>query len=134
MLLTCGSRQDYAIMRQTVESSSVARRSWQPGHSAAMGEAPMEIDAVYGDKGKKGKHARARTRAQESTRVNTRAVAIVLTVASGDTSKETVDTRTLLPKWMEESVEYSSASSSTTKVTPPPLGLSSVGIAQSTTR
>ena len=57
LLLTCGSRPDYAIMRQTVESYSVARRSWQPGHSTTMGEAPMEIDAVYGGKGKKGKHA-----------------------------------------------------------------------------
>ena len=55
LLLTCGSRPDYAIMRQTVESYSVARRSWQPGHSTTMGEAPMEIDAVYGDRGKKGK-------------------------------------------------------------------------------
>ena len=55
LLLTCGSRPDYAIMRQTVESYSVARRSWQPGHSTTMGEAPMEIDDVYGDKGKKGK-------------------------------------------------------------------------------
>ena len=60
LLLTCGSRPDYAIMRQTVESYSVARRSWQPGHSTTMGEAPMEIDAVYGDKGKKGKHAKGK--------------------------------------------------------------------------
>ena len=28
------------------------------GHSTTMGEAPMEIDAVYGYKGKKGKHAK----------------------------------------------------------------------------
>ena len=60
LLLTCGSRPDYAIMRQTVESYSVARRSWQPGHSTTMGEAPMEIDAVYGDKGKKGKDAKGK--------------------------------------------------------------------------
>ena len=25
-----------------------------------MGEAPMEIDAVYGDRGKKGKHAKGK--------------------------------------------------------------------------
>ena len=37
-----------------------ARRSWQPGHSTTMGEAPMEIDAVYGDKGKKGKDAKGK--------------------------------------------------------------------------
>ena len=48
-------------MRQTLESYSVARRSWQPGHSTTMGEAPLEIDAVYGDKGKKGKHAEGKT-------------------------------------------------------------------------
>ena len=57
LLLTCGSRPDHAIMRQTVESCSVARRSWQPSHSTPMGEAPMEIDAVSRDRGKKGKHA-----------------------------------------------------------------------------
>ena len=60
LLLTCGSRPDCAIMRQTVESYSVARRSWQPGQSTTMGEAPMEIDAVYGDKGKKGKYAKGK--------------------------------------------------------------------------
>ena len=59
-LLTCGSRPDYAIMRQTVESYSVARRSWQPGHSTTLGEEPMEIAAVYGDKGNKGKHAKGK--------------------------------------------------------------------------
>ena len=60
LLLTCGSRPDYAIMRLTVESYSVARRSWQPSHSTSMGEAPMEVDAVYGDKGKKGKHGKGK--------------------------------------------------------------------------
>ena len=60
LLLTCGSRPDYAIMRQTVESYSVARRSWQPSHSTSTGEAPMEIDAVYGDKDKKGTHGKSK--------------------------------------------------------------------------
>ena len=60
LLLTCGSRPDYAIMRQTVESYSVSERSWQPGHSTTMGEVPTEIGAVYGDKGKKGKHAKGK--------------------------------------------------------------------------
>ena len=55
VLPTRGSRPDHAIMRQKVGSCSVASRSWQPGHSTTMGEVPMEIDAVYGDKGKKGK-------------------------------------------------------------------------------
>ena len=50
LLITCVSRPDYAFMRQMVERYSVARRSWQPGHSTTMGEVPMEIDAVYGDK------------------------------------------------------------------------------------
>ena len=60
LLLTCGSRPDYVTVRQTVGSYSVARRSWQPSHSTSMREAPMEIDAVYGDKGKKGKHAKGK--------------------------------------------------------------------------
>ena len=47
-------------MRQTVESYSVARRPWQPSHSTPMGEAPMEIDAGYGDRNKKGKHAKGK--------------------------------------------------------------------------
>ena len=47
-------------MGQTVESYSVARRSWQSSQPTSMGEAPMEIDAVYGDKGKKGKHVKGK--------------------------------------------------------------------------
>ena len=106
---TCGSRPDCAIMRQTVGSYSVARRSWQPGHSTTMGEAPMEIDAVCGDEGKKGKHAKGKKgRDKGKGRVNTRAVlslkAIAVTVESGDTSKKTVDIRTLLPKWMRRNL------------------------------
>ena len=46
LLLTCGSRPDYAIMRRTVGSYSVARRSWQPRQPTSMGEAPMENGAV----------------------------------------------------------------------------------------
>ena len=83
---------------------------------------------------------RQRTRAKESTRVNTRAVpslrATVVTVESGDTSKNTVDTRvTFAEVDEEESVEppNSSASSSTKRVTTPPPGLSLAGTAQSTT-
>ena len=60
----------------------------------------------------------------------------MVTVESGDTSRKTVDTRTLFADVdEEESVEqpHSSASSSTTRVTPPPLGLSSTGTAQPTT-
>ena len=51
---------------------------------------------------------KARRRAKESTRVNTRAalslMAVVVTVERGDTSKKTVDTRTLLPKWMRRNL------------------------------
>ena len=62
----------------------------------------MEVDAVYGDESKRAKTARARnarTNARESTKVNTRTVpslrATAVTVESGSTSRETVDTRTL---------------------------------------
>ena len=64
---------------------------------------------------------KARTRAKESTRVNTRAVLIlratVVTVESGDTSRKTVNTITLAEVDEEESVEppNSSASSRTTE-------------------
>ena len=55
MLLTCGSRPDDAITRQTVvDIHSEARRSWQPSQPTPMGEAPMKIDAVSGNKGKMG--------------------------------------------------------------------------------
>ena len=51
---------------------------------------------------------KARTRAKESTRVNTRTVlslrSTVVTVESGDANKKTVDTRTLLPKWMRRNL------------------------------
>ena len=51
---------------------------------------------------------KARTRAKESTRANTRAVlslkAVVVTVESGDTSKKIVEIRTLLPKWMRRNL------------------------------
>ena len=91
-------------MRQTVESYTVARRSWEPGHSTTMGEAPMEIDAVYGDKGKKGKDkGKGKQKGKhESSPISLRAT--VVTVESGDTSKKTVDTRTLLPKWMRRNL------------------------------
>ena len=111
LLLTCGSRPDYAIMRQKVDSYSVARRSWQPSHPASMGEAPMEVDAVYGAKGKRGKNSKdkkARTKAKENTKVDTRVVpslrTTAVTVESGGTSKKTVDTRTLWRKWTRRSL------------------------------
>ena len=132
LLLTCGSRPDCAVMRQTVESYSVARRSWQPSYSTSTGEAPMEVDVVSGGK-------KARTKEKESTKVNKSAVlslrAHAFTAESGVTSSKTVDTRTLWQKLMRMSPLslHAGASSSTSRVTPPPPGLSSTGIAQSTT-
>ena len=71
----------------------------------------LKIDAVYGDRGKKGKHVKGKKdkgKGKGKPRVNTRAVlslkAIVVTVESGDTSKKTVDIRTLLPKWMRRNL------------------------------
>ena len=62
-------------------------------------------------KASEAKTARAReakTEERESTKVNTRTVpslrATAVTVESGDTSKKTVDTRTLWPKWMRSNL------------------------------
>ena len=104
LLLTCGSPPDYAIMRQTVESYSVARLLWQAGHTTTMGEVPMEIDAVYETKGKTGKHAKGKKGKDKGRRAVLSLRAIVVTVESCDTSKKTVDTRTLLSKWMSRSL------------------------------
>ena len=143
LLLTCGSRPDYAIMRQTVESYTVARRSWQLGHSTTMGEAPMEIDAVSGDKGKKGKHAKGKKGKDKGKGKHK---------GKHESSSKFEGYRGHCGKWglkqkdcrykntvaevdEEESVELPncSASSSTTRVTPPLPGLFSAGTAQSTT-
>ena len=143
LLLTCGSRPDYAIMRQTVESYSVARRSWQPGHSTTMGEAPMEIDAVYGDKGKKGKHAMGKKgkdkgKGKHMGKHESSPKFEGYCGHCGKWGHKQKDCRyknTVAEVDEEESVEppKSSASSSTTRVTPPPPGLFSAGTAQSTT-
>ena len=73
---------------------------------------------------------KARTRAKESTRVNTRAVlslkAVVVTVESGGHKQKNCRKKnTVAEVDEEESVEppHSSASSSTTRVTAPPPGL-----------
>ena len=134
LLLTCGSRPDYGIMRQTVGSYSVARRSWQPSHSTPMGEAPMEIDAVYGDKGKKSKKTPREHNGKHESSPKFEATAV--TVESGDTSRNTVDTRTLLPKWMRKSL--SNLQTAVRAAARPKshlhlLVLSSAGTAQSTT-
>ena len=105
MLLTCGSRPDYAILRQTVESHSVARRSWQPSQSTTMADRQRQTTLCTETEARKARMQRAR---KESTRVNTSAVpslrATVVTVESGDTSSKTVDTRTLLPEWMRRNL------------------------------
>ena len=142
LLLTCGSRLDYAIMRQTVESYSVARRSWQPGHLPPMGEAPMEIDTVHGDKGKKGKHAKGKKgkdkgKGKHQGKHEGSPKFEGYCGHCGKWRHKRKDCRyknTVAEVDEEESVEppNSSANSSTTRVTPPPPGLSSAGAAKST--
>ena len=143
LLLTCGSRPDNAVMRQTVDSYSVARRSWQPGHSTTLGEAPMEIDAVYGDKGKKGKHAKGKKgkdkgKGKHKGKPGSSPKFEGYCGHCGKWGHKQKDCRfknTVTEVDEEESVESpnSSASSSTTRVTPPPPSLFSAGPAQSTT-
>ena len=142
LLLARGSRPDFAIMRQTVESYPVARRSWQLGHSTTMGEAPMGVDAVYGDKGKKGKHAKGKKGKDKGKGKHKGKHENSPKFESyfghcgkwGHKQKDCRYKNTVAEVDEEESVEppNSSASSSTTRVTPPPLGLSSAGTAQST--
>ena len=143
MLLTCGSRPDYAIMRQTVESYSVAKRSWQPSHSTSMGEAPMEIDAVYGDKGKKGKHGKGKKgkdkgKGKHKGKHESSPKFEGYCGHCGKWGHKQKDYRyknTVAEVDDEESVEppNRNASSSTNRVTPPPPGLFSAGTAPSTT-
>ena len=143
LLLTYGSRPDHAIMRQTVESYSVARRSLQPSHSTPMGEAPMEIDAVHGDRGKKGKHAKGKKgkdkgNGKHKGKHESSPKFEGYCGHCGKWGRKQKDCRyknSVAEVDEEESVEppHSSASSSTTRVTPPPPGLSSAGTAQSTT-
>ena len=140
--LTCRSRPDYAVMRQTVASCSMARRSWQPNHSTPMGEAPMEIDSVYGDRGEKGKHAKGKKgkdkgKGKHKGKHEGSPKFEGYCGHCGKWGYKQKDCRyknTVAEVDEEESVEptNSSASSSTTRVTPPPPGLSSAGIAQST--
>ena len=133
-----GSRPDYAIMRQTVDSYSVARRSWQPSHSTTMGEAPMEIDAVYGDRGKKGKHAKGKKGKDKGKgkHMGKHESCHKFEGYCGHCGKwgyKQKDCRykNTVAEVDEESVEPQTAvqSSSTTRVTPPPPGLSSAGTA-----
>ena len=125
LLLTCGSRSDCAVMRQTVESYSVARRSWQPGHSMTMGEEPMEIDAVYGAKGKKGKD---KAKGKHKGKHENCPKFEVYCGHCGKWRHKQKDCRyknTVAEVDEEASVEppNSSVNSSTTRVTPPPPGL-----------
>ena len=123
-----------------MESYSVARRSWQPGHSTTMGEAPMEIDAVYGDKGKKGKHAKGKKGKDKGKGKHKGKHEISPKFEGycgkwGHNQKDCRYKNTVAEVDEEESVEppNSSASSSATRVTQPPSGLFSAGTAQSTT-
>ena len=97
-------------MRQTVESFPIAGRWWQTGQPASRGEAPMEIDAVYGDKGEgwkgnyfqgqKGKEKREDSTTKASTRSARSSKALVVPAGKGDTSNETAAPRTQLLKWV----------------------------------
>ena len=103
----------------------------------------MEIDAVYGDNGKKGKHAKGKKGKDKGTgkhkgKYESSPKFEGYCGHCGKWGPEQKDCRyknTVAEVDEEESVEppNSSASSSTTRVTPPPHGLSSAGTAQSTT-
>ena len=126
-----------------MESYSVARRAWPPGHSTTKGEAPMEIDAVYGNKGKKGKHAKGK-KGQDKGKGKHKGKHESSPLFEGycghcgkwgHKQKDCRCKNTVAEVDEVESVEppNSSASSSTTRVTPPPPGLFSAGNPQSTT-
>ena len=102
---TCCSLVVHDRMRQAVGNFSVARRSWQPGHSTPMGEAPMEIDAVYGEKSKKGKHVKGK-RCKDKGKGKHKDEHESSPKFEGYCGhcKKTVDTRTLLPEWMRRNL------------------------------
>ena len=93
----------------------------------------MEIDAVYGDKGKRGKHAKGKKRKDKGKEKHKGKHES--SPKFGHKQKDCRHKNTVAEVDEEESVEppNSSASSSTTRVTPPPPGLSSAGTVQSTT-
>ena len=143
LLLTCGSRPEYAIMRQTVGSYSVARRSWQSSQSTSTGEAPMEVDAVHGGKSNRSKNNKG-NKGKDKGKGKHKGTQENIPKFEGSCShsgkwghkqKDCRYKNTVAEVDEEESVEppNSSASSSTTRVTPPPPGLSLAGTAQSTT-
>ena len=84
-LLTCGSRPDYAVARQTVESCSgrddrggqSSQRQWEK-HQWKWKLTPCTVTQA-----RRAKERRSRTRAKESTKVKKRAARIVVRVASG---------------------------------------------------
>ena len=105
---TTGLRHHEADSGKLLSGETVmAARPFNDNGRSANGKSTLCMET----KARKANTPRARkamTRAKESTRVNTRAVlslkAVVFTVESGDTSKKTVDIRTLLPKWMRRSL------------------------------
>ena len=143
LLLTCGSRPDYAIMREPVESYSVARRSFQPSQPTSIGEASMEIDAVFGDTCKKGKHVKGKkgkdkSKGKHEGKHESSPKFEGYCGHCGKRRHKQKDCRyknTVAEVVEEELVKppNSNASSSTNRVTPPPSGLFSAGTAQSTT-
>ena len=93
----------------------------------------MEIDAVYGDKGKKGKHVKGK-KGKDKGKGKHKGKHCGHCGKWGHKQKDCRYKNTVAEVDEEESVELqnSSASSSTTRVTPPPPGLSLAGTAQST--
>ena len=103
----------------------------------------MEIDAVYEDKGKKGKHAKGKKGKDEGKGKHKGKQECSLKFEGscahcgkwGHKLKDCRHKNTVAEVDEDESAEppCGSASSSTSRVTPPPPALSSTGIAQSTT-
>ena len=110
--------------------------------NASMAEAPMEIDALYGDKGKKGKHVKGKKGKDRGKGKHKGKQEISPKFESycghcgkwGHKQKDSRSKNTIADVDEEETVESPNctASSSMTRVTPPPLGLSSTVVAQST--
>ena len=74
----------------------------------------MEIDAVYGDRGKKGKHAngkkgkdRGKGKHKGKHESSPKFEGCCGHYGKWGTSRKTVDTRTLLPKWMRRNLSNS---------------------------
>ena len=107
-----------------------------------MGEVPLEIDAVYGDKGKKGKHAKGKIGRDKGkgTHQGKHESSPKFEGYCGHRGKWGHKQKDCRRKnavaavgWRGVCRTSRQQRSSTTRVTPPPPGLSSAGTAHSTT-